>query len=732
MNVTIDDASPVVTYSTGWSNDPTSITGGVTDLYWNTGHQTYTDGATSTVFFTGSAVYLYGRRGADTGCMGVELDGERVQNVQLYSDSDTDYQQLIFGAVGLDTSSSHNLTIVNLPGESAAEQEPPSSGWGINLDYIVFTGPASGSINTVKLDDGDPSITYSTNWANNSNLIWDYYESTNHQVKLNGATMSYTFTGNAIEIAGAINYDHRTYQVSIDNGTPIEYNGTNAQLVTKLPLFIATGLEEKEHTVVLTNSGAGQYTVDIDYIVVNSSKADSDSSSSMGLGAAIASGGSQTTSLLLPQSTSELQQTASATSTVTYSASGKMYTTTMTQAAETLGTPNLAPVTSVVSGTIYSGGESQSSFSSSSKGKGAIAGMILGVVLLFVAVLVVLIRHRRQTRRMAARESRIREQRPRWVKEEAKRWSDSSWGSTQSPSPAAWESKNDGATTLTLVSPASPRLSPQTATLRRNHASPSASSGSPPPYQGVAAAQCDKQPFRSFSGDLRWSRSTTSTAPRAAGVSSSSGVVRPTMARVACTPHEVRSTEAVEAMSYTQPCRARNLTPASTSYRSHGRRPTSNSSSGSEANITLSSDNHFFPSGSQSSRYPTSEASLSSVTRSDYALPSSVFPLPAGSQAFSGGPSRQPTFSRRTLTIPHDSYARRSARYTLAPSESASQAAPEGTQQRSTWRTMGSILPNIIMGRRSVRPPGGWPVSVNADGEESHSEMACDRRSGSW
>ena len=542
-------------------------------------------------------------------------------------------------------------------------------------------------------------------------------------MKLNGATMSYTFTGNAIEIAGAINYDHGTYQVSIDNETPIEYNGTNAQLVTQLPLFIATGLKETKHTVVLTNSGAGQYTVDIDFIIVNSSNADS-GSSSVDLGAAVATGSLQTPSLLVSQSTPGLRESASATSTVTYSASGKMYTTTMTQAAETLGTPNLAPVTSVMSGTIYSGGQTQPSFSSSAKGKAAIAGMIVGVVLLFLAVLVVLIRYRRHTRRIAARDARTMEQRPSWASQEAKRWSDSSWGSTQSLTPDRRDSKQDGTTILTLVSPASPRTSPQTATLRRNHASPSASSASPPPYQGAAVSEYAKQPFRSYSGVLRWSRSTMSTLPNATGGSTSTGVVRPTMARVAYTPHEIRSTEAVEAMSYTQPNGVRNLTP--TPHRSERSRPLSTSYTDSEANITLSSDDHFFPSASQSSQYPTSEAPSSSGRRSDYPLPSSVFPLPADNQAFSAGLSRQ------TLTVPHDSYARRSARYTLAPSESASQAAPEGTHQRSTWRTMGSILPNIIMGRRSLRPAGGWPVSVNADGEESHSEMAYDRRSGSW
>ena len=127
-----------------YGTDFPALTGGISNLYWNTGHQTYTDvssaprnlpndvlectlkrfqKATSTFFFTGSAVYVYGRRGSDTGCMGgerfsgtrtqaenaVELDGERVQNVQLYADADANYNQLLFGAVGLDCGASHNL-----------------------------------------------------------------------------------------------------------------------------------------------------------------------------------------------------------------------------------------------------------------------------------------------------------------------------------------------------------------------------------------------------------------------------------------------------------------------------------------------------------------------------------------------------------------------------------------------------------------------------------------------
>ena len=57
-DITIDDGSPLITYTGGWSD---STNQDIIDQYWlNTYHSTSEVGASATFKFTGSAVYLYG------------------------------------------------------------------------------------------------------------------------------------------------------------------------------------------------------------------------------------------------------------------------------------------------------------------------------------------------------------------------------------------------------------------------------------------------------------------------------------------------------------------------------------------------------------------------------------------------------------------------------------------------------------------------------------------------
>ncbi|KAB5593173.1 hypothetical protein CTheo_3403 [Ceratobasidium theobromae] len=121
-------------------------------------------------------------------------------------------------------------------------------------------------------------IKYQGQWVDAYNSTSDpaaplYNDQTYHTTQLGGATATVRFMGTEVRIFGAKRPDHGFYNVSIDGGTPEQYDGyapvqpDGKDGLFQVMLFERTGMEDAEHTLVLTNVVNGNRSVvDIDFI----------------------------------------------------------------------------------------------------------------------------------------------------------------------------------------------------------------------------------------------------------------------------------------------------------------------------------------------------------------------------------------------------------------------------------------------------------------------------------
>ena len=129
------------------------------------------------------------------------------------------------------------------------------------------------------VDDFTPLIEYSGQWLDSFNLKDDpftsrYRDSSFHSSRTDGSTAKFVFRGTGVYIFGAKRPNHGLYSVSVDGGTPKQFDGYEPKRsngddgLFQVPLFVQTGMADKKHDVVLTNIVNGDRPfVDIDFII---------------------------------------------------------------------------------------------------------------------------------------------------------------------------------------------------------------------------------------------------------------------------------------------------------------------------------------------------------------------------------------------------------------------------------------------------------------------------------
>lgn len=105
-------------------------------------------------------------------------------------------------------------------------------------------------------DDSSPAITYRGKWASTTwqSLGSDYFDGTVHVSHTAGDTVSYGFTGPAIEWIGSTNNNHGYAAVSVDGGPAVMVDTYSRDWVRQVTLFKRTGLTPGRHTITITVS----------------------------------------------------------------------------------------------------------------------------------------------------------------------------------------------------------------------------------------------------------------------------------------------------------------------------------------------------------------------------------------------------------------------------------------------------------------------------------------------
>ncbi|WVQ81699.1 hypothetical protein IAT38_003824 [Cryptococcus sp. DSM 104549] len=127
-------------------------------------------------------------------------------------------------------------------------------------------------------DDTSAYISYAgVGWdiQTNSDPFLDKYKNTTfHSTVVDGDTATIMFIGTDVQLFGGKRPNHGFYSGYIDGGDKQYFNGTarNPELYQTV-LFEAHGLENKTHTVVLTNAPswdrAGGSWMDLDFVAIN-------------------------------------------------------------------------------------------------------------------------------------------------------------------------------------------------------------------------------------------------------------------------------------------------------------------------------------------------------------------------------------------------------------------------------------------------------------------------------
>ncbi|KAI0684588.1 hypothetical protein BC835DRAFT_616767 [Cytidiella melzeri] len=260
FNLTIDDTSPLIHYIDHWSDSNHA------DDYWSaysngTFHSTDVYGATATLVFNGSAVYLFGAFRPNHDVYSVTLDGNVTVANGNSNSTASFFQSVLFQATDLDTHQ-HRLVLQN-----AYTTPAPSY---VDVDYVLVTSgdgnPDTQSFDTV-LDDRNPNITYSSGWSAGGNS--SYFNDSVHRSSHSGASAQIFFEGNAVTVYGTTSAVHAAFSVVLDGGAPLALNGSSSVTRFQNMLFYAGGLSNGSHTLTLTNVDTSGMLLDLDKVVVS-------------------------------------------------------------------------------------------------------------------------------------------------------------------------------------------------------------------------------------------------------------------------------------------------------------------------------------------------------------------------------------------------------------------------------------------------------------------------------
>ncbi|KAF9793502.1 hypothetical protein BJ322DRAFT_1035054 [Thelephora terrestris] len=268
VNVTLDDYSPVIDYSPRW------VDGSTADPYWKsyTNNGTYTltatYGASASLTFNGTAIWIYGARRSTHGQYNISLDGQLSYYDDGYSGSPL-FQQVLFAAVGLDGTKPHTVSIINAYTDPVAPY--------LDVDSIVYQMGIPAGYQEVKQQDDASNFRYSASgWSTNPENLASYDGGTGHSTSLGDAYVDYTFQGSHVELYGAVGPFGGLFTVQIDDGPLETLNATRSKFTPQIVLYQGSGLGPRNHTMRVTNAPFSGQTLSIDYAIVGQPSTGSD------------------------------------------------------------------------------------------------------------------------------------------------------------------------------------------------------------------------------------------------------------------------------------------------------------------------------------------------------------------------------------------------------------------------------------------------------------------------
>ncbi|CAG8754025.1 12422_t:CDS:2, partial [Acaulospora colombiana] len=178
------------------------------------------------------------------------------------------YQQPLFAAANL-SPGIHVVTLTNNRNSRPGTNTPRF--WQIIWEEEL--GGQNDTLNNQTDDDNASGFEYgpaATAWNTVPENVVQYHGGTGHTTVSSTAYVTYTFTGDAVSIFGALGPTQGPYSVQLDGNAPANYSAVAPSFFAQQLLYHATGLGGGQHSVRLTNMPAKTGdSLSVDYAIAN-------------------------------------------------------------------------------------------------------------------------------------------------------------------------------------------------------------------------------------------------------------------------------------------------------------------------------------------------------------------------------------------------------------------------------------------------------------------------------
>ncbi|KAG8924626.1 hypothetical protein FRC02_010298 [Tulasnella sp. 418] len=264
-NFTIDDKSPLITYSPSAQWIDGSDADPLFGRYSNGGTFTLTTekDAKASFTFSGTSVWIFGAKRGNHGPYTSTLDGTNPVTEDGFG---ADIFQTDLARRTDLPMQSHTIEIAN----AKVDDTRPY----LDVDFITWqTEITDESAATITVEDNHKAIEYLPNassWSANSCVqIQSYSANSCHQTSDPNASVRLTFQGEVITVFGAVGPSHGIYTATLDSQPPVRLTALRAFQFAKQAIFHASGLGAGPHTLILQpNPSRSGEVFDIDYIEI--------------------------------------------------------------------------------------------------------------------------------------------------------------------------------------------------------------------------------------------------------------------------------------------------------------------------------------------------------------------------------------------------------------------------------------------------------------------------------
>ncbi|KAN0091020.1 hypothetical protein V8E55_004586 [Tylopilus felleus] len=262
VSYVIDDKSPLISYDATWLPGNAYDDTFATDYYLGTfTTNNVTDGVAS-FNFNGTSIWIYGANRPNHGSYTVQVDGSTYSGFN--GAGNNLFQQSLF-----------NVSTLNQGMHSVKLTNTASNSLYVDIDMIVWqseVGNTDDQLLPEIIQDADSRFQYQEPaWSTSSpssNFNFALFNNgTGHITQTYDATVTFTFTGEAISLFGTSGPSNGPYSTQLDGGQTVQYNATNTYPTNYgVMIYHADNIGPGSHRLVLTNLPASNgQSLTIDY-----------------------------------------------------------------------------------------------------------------------------------------------------------------------------------------------------------------------------------------------------------------------------------------------------------------------------------------------------------------------------------------------------------------------------------------------------------------------------------